>query len=150
MTILSGLQHFPWKENNSGAPGKQNYRKAKIGLDLSFRSGKIINPVRQNVFGYYIAASDLGQIQLLTQAEMRSFLHFGYLLERTGIINPFNMLISVESGKSFQKISLDLNYKYSYYGLNNGLEVRLFTGTMLKKCLCRSVLCFFSGWQRWP
>jgi hypothetical protein len=136
---------FSLEGEQFGAPGNQNYRKAKIGLDLSFRSGKMINAVRQNVFGYYIAASDLGQIQLLTQAEMRSFLHFGYLLERTGIINPFNMLISVESGKSFQKISLDLNYKYSYYGLNNGLEVRIFTGTMLKNASADPFYAFSPG-----
>ncbi|MBN2862489.1 MAG: M1 family metallopeptidase [Bacteroidales bacterium] len=123
---------FSLEGEQFGAPGNQNYRKAKIGFDLSFRSAEMINAVRQKVFGYYIAASDLLQIQLLTQAEMRSFLHFGYLLERSGIINPFNMLVSVESGKSFGKISLGLNYKYSYYGRNNGLEVRLFTGTMLK------------------
>ena len=92
----------------------------------------MINPVNQKVFGYYIAASDLHQIELLTQAKMRSYLQFGYQMERTGIINPFNMTVSFESGKSFQKTSLELNYKYSYYGINNGLEIRLFTGTMLK------------------
>jgi hypothetical protein len=123
---------FSLEGEQFGAPDNQNYHKAKIGLDLSFRSGKMINAVNQKVFGYYIAASDLLQIELLMQAKMRSYLQFGYLLERTGIINPFNMLVSVESGKSFQKISLELNYKYSYYGINNGLEVRIFTGTMLK------------------
>jgi hypothetical protein len=136
---------FSLEGEQFGAPGNQNYRKAKIGLDLSFRSGKMINAVRQKVFGYYIAASDLRQIQLLTQAEMRSFLHFGYQMERTGIINPFNMLVSVESGKSFQKISLGLNYKYSYYGLNNGLEVRLFTGTMLKNASADPFYAFSPG-----
>lgn len=42
------------------------------------------------------------------------------------------MTVSFESGRSFQKTSLELNYKYSYYGVNNGLEIRLFTGIMLK------------------
>ena len=130
-----------------GAPGNQNYQKAKIGLDLYFRSDKMINPVNQKVFGYYIAASDLHQIELLNKAKMRSYLQFGYLLERTGIINPFNMLVSFESGKSFQKTSLEFNYKYSYYGKKSGLEIRLFAGTMLKNDSCRSVLCFFCKWQ---
>jgi hypothetical protein len=66
------------------------------------------------------------------QAKMRSFLQFGYLLERTGIINPFNMLVSLESGKSYQKTSIELNYKYSYGGKKSGLELRAFAGTMLK------------------
>jgi hypothetical protein len=42
------------------------------------------------------------------------------------------MMVSFESGRSFQKASLELNYKYSYFGMNNGLEIRIFTGTMLK------------------
>ena len=105
----------------------------------------MINAVNQKVFGYYIAASDLLQIELLTQAKMRSYLQLGYLLERTGIINPFNMLVSVESGKSFQKTSLELNYKYSYYGLNNGLEVRIFTGTMLKNASADPFYAFSPG-----
>jgi len=125
-----------------GAPGNQDYQKAKIGLDLSFRSGKMINAVNHKVFGYYIAASDLLQIQFLKQARMCSFLQLGYLLERTGIINPFNMLVSIESGKSFQKTSLELNYKYSYYGLNNGLEVRIFAGTMLKNTYAYPLYAF--------
>ncbi|MDQ1296558.1 MAG: hypothetical protein QG611_536, partial [Bacteroidota bacterium] len=115
-----------------GAPGNQNYQNTKIGLDLHFRPDKNINPVSQKVFGYYIAASDLKQIELLAQSKIRSYLELGYLMERTGIINPFKMSVSFESGKSFQKASLELNYKYSYYGINNGLEIRIFTGTMLK------------------
>ncbi len=114
-----------------GVPGNQNYHKAKIGLDLYLRSYKVINPVKQKVFGYYITASDLNQIESLMQVKMRSYLQFGYQLERTGIINPFNMSVSLESGKSYQKTSIELNYKYSYRGKKSGLEIRVFTGTML-------------------
>jgi hypothetical protein len=115
-----------------GVPGNQDYHKAKIGLDFYLRSNRVINPVNQKIFGYYIAASDLNQIESLMQAKMRSFLRFGYLLERTGIINPFNMLVSLESGKSYQKTSIELNYKYSYGGKKSGLELRAFAGSMLK------------------
>jgi phenolic acid decarboxylase len=115
-----------------GAPGNHDYQNVKVGLDLFFRPDKMINPVSQKVFGYYIAASDLPQIELITKAKIRSYLQFGYLMERTGIINPFNMTVFFESGRSFQKASLEFNYKYSYYGMNNGLEIRIFTGTMLK------------------
>jgi hypothetical protein len=115
-----------------GAPGNQNYQKAKIGLDIYFRPNKMNNPVFQKVFGYYIAASDLQQIELLSKAKIRSYLQFGYLLERTGIIDPFNMLVTFESGKSFQKTSLEFNYNYCYNSNKSGLEMRLFAGMMLK------------------
>jgi hypothetical protein len=125
-----------------GAPGNQDFKRAKIGLDLNLRSDKMINHVNQKVFGYYIAASDLLQIKLLRQAKMRSYLQFGYLLERTGIIDPFSMSVSFESGKSFQKTSFEFNYKYSYYGMNNGLEIRLLAGTMLKNASSDPVYAF--------
>jgi hypothetical protein len=115
-----------------GAPGNQNYKKARMGLDLGFRTNNTINPLNHKVFGYFITASDLQQIELLMPAKMRSYLQFGYILERSGIINPFIMSVSSESGKSFQKTSLDLNYTYSYYGKNRGLGIRFFAGGMLK------------------
>jgi len=126
------LATFSLEGAQFGGPGNYDYRNAKIGLDLYFRPDKIINPVSQKVFGYYFAASDLQQIELLVPAKIRSYLQFGYMMERTGIINPFNLTASIESGKSFQKVSLEFNYKYSYYGINNGLEIRVFTGTMLR------------------
>ena len=123
---------FTLEGSQFGAPGEQDYRKGKIGLDLWFRSGTGINPVYQKGFVNYIRASNIRQIELLTRANMLSFFQLGYMWKKGGIINPFNILISLESGKSFQKTSFEMNYKYSYYGLNNGLEIRLFAGTMLK------------------
>jgi hypothetical protein len=115
-----------------GAPGNLYYHKARIGLDFYIRSKSAINPLNQKVFGYYITASDLRQIESLTEAKMRSYLRFGYFLEEKRVINPFKMLVSLESGKSYQKTSVELNYKYSYGGKKYGLEIRLFAGTMLK------------------
>ena len=66
-----------------GAPGNQNYHKAKAGLDLYFRTKKMNNPVNQKVYGNYIAASDLYQIEIPEKAEMRSYLQFGYIIEKT-------------------------------------------------------------------
>lgn len=128
-----------------GATGNQDYQRARIGLDLYFRPDKMTNPVYQKVFGYYTAASDLTQIESLMKAEMRSYLQLGYQLERSGIINPFNMLVSIESGKSYQKTSLELNYKYSYFGKNNGLGIRIFAGTMLKNSSADPFYAFSSS-----
>ena len=114
-----------------GALGNQNYHKAMIGLDLYFRNGRINKNINQKAYGRYIAASDLSKIELLTKTEMSSFLQGGYILEKTGIINPFSLLTSVESNKSFLKTSVEFNYRFSYYGKNNGLDIRFFAGTML-------------------
>jgi hypothetical protein len=128
-----------------GAPGDQNYQKAKLGLDLGFRPDNMVNPVNHKVYGYYLAASDLGQIELLVPAKMRSFLQFGYVVERPGIINPFTLTVSVESAKSFQKTSLEYNYLYSYYGRDRGLEMRFFAGAMLKNSAADTFYGFSPG-----
>jgi hypothetical protein len=115
-----------------GAPGNQNYHQAKAGLELYFRTIQMNNPVNQKVYGNLIAASDLSQIELQEKAKMRSYLQVGYVLEKTCIINPFTISASFESNSSYQKASAELNYRHSYNGKNNGLDMRLFTGTMVK------------------
>src|SRR5665648_21220 len=114
-----------------GAPGNQNYHKVKAGLDLFFRTSKKINPLTQKISGSYTSAYDLFRIELEEKAKMRSYLQFGYQLEKSCIINPFRLLTSFESGPSFLKTSLDFRYRLSYSGKNNGLDIRLFAGTML-------------------
>jgi hypothetical protein len=115
-----------------GAPGNQNFRNAKAGLDLYFRSKEMNNHINQKMYANYIAASDLFQIELLEKAKMHSYIQVGYILERTSIINPFTFSASIESNRLYQKASGELSYKYSYNGKNNGLDMRLFAGTMLK------------------
>jgi hypothetical protein len=126
------LASFSIETSNFGATGNQNYHNIRIGSDLSLRSNDITVPVAQKIFGYYIAASDINQIKLFQQAKMRSYLQFGYNVENTGAINPFNILVSFEAGRSYQKTSFELNYKQSYNGKGNGLDIRLFAGTMLE------------------
>jgi hypothetical protein len=116
-----------------GAPGDQNFQKIKTGVDLYFRSRKVNNPLTQSVFGNYIAASELYQVELGQKAKMNSYFQFGYRLQQQRLINPFTVQAILETGKFYQKTSLELNYKISYYGLNQGLDIRLFAGTMLKE-----------------
>jgi len=115
-----------------GAPDNQNYHMIKTGLDFYFRTIKMNNAQKQKVYVNYIAASDLFQIEKPEKAKMVSYLQFGYLLEKTGLFNPYNLLTSFEAGESFQKTAVEFNYRVSYYGKNNGLDIRFFAGTMLK------------------
>ena len=129
---LIRMATFSLEGTQFGAPGDQNYHNLKAGLDLYFMQRKMNNPLTQKVYGKYIAASDLSQIELQKKATLSSYLQFGYQLDRSSIINPFSLLTSVESGPSFLKTSVELNYKLSYYGKRKGLDMRLFVGTMLK------------------
>ncbi|HEY3370874.1 MAG TPA: M1 family metallopeptidase [Prolixibacteraceae bacterium] len=115
-----------------GAPANQDYYKLKTGFNLSFRNKNLNNPFRQQARGYYTTASDLFQIELPEKARMNSYLQFGYLLEKKTLINPFSVMASLETHHSYQKTSVEINYRYSYIGKNQGLDIRLFAGTMLK------------------
>lgn len=123
---------FSLEGTQFGAPGDQNYHNLKAGLDLYFRPEKMNSTFTQKVYGKYIAASDLFQIELQQKAAMSSYLQFGYQLDKSSIINPFNLLTSAELGPSFLKTSMEFNYKLSYYGKKKGLDMRLFAATMLK------------------
>ncbi len=115
-----------------GAPGYQNYHKLKAGMEINFRNESMPQSLNQRLTGNYILTSNLFQIELQEKAKMSSYLQFGYLLEKTSQINPFSLLTSFESGKTYQKTSVQINYRLSYWGKNNGLDLRFYTGRMLK------------------
>ncbi len=115
-----------------GALGTQNYLLAKFGSELYLRNTRLNNPLTKMIYGYYNYASDLLQIELLEKAKMRTYLQFGYLMQKTDLVNPFTLSTSFESGKAFKKASVEFTYKFNYYGLNNGLDIRLFSGLVIK------------------
>lgn len=122
---------FSLEGTKFGAPANQDYNKIKTGLNIYFRNKNLNNPFKHQFSGYYISASDLFQIEHPEKATMNSYVQFGYLLEKKTLINPFTVLASLEARHNYQKTSVEVNYKYSYIGKNQGLDVRLFGGTML-------------------
>jgi hypothetical protein len=113
-----------------GAPYHQDYHKLLAGLELNLRPDKETNSIRQKIYGRYILASDLLQIENGEKAILNPYMQLGYNLQKTSLINPYNVSVTFETGKSFQKAAIELNYKQSYIGKNNGLEMRLFAGTV--------------------
>jgi len=115
-----------------GAPGNQHYLQAKAGLDIRFRSDLKKEVPEHRAFVHYITASDLAQIELSQKAAMKTYLQVGYQLEKTSVVNPFRLNTTFEGRSTFQKVTTTFNYRYSYYGQKNGLDIRLFAGGMLK------------------
>lgn len=125
------LAKFTLEGTQFGAPGNQNYHTVKAGIDLYFMPEKLNNPLSHSVFGYYIAATDLYQVELAEKAKMSSYLQLGYRLEKSRLVNPYSVKLTLEAHKLYQKASIVLNYTYSYRGKDNGLDIKLFAGTML-------------------
>jgi len=118
-----------------GAPNQLNYQKIMAGIDLNFSANPATTAHRQKAYARYILASDIQQIKNGIHPTLNPYLQLGYVLQKPGLINPYNLLVSLESNKSYHKAGVDWNYKLSYTGRNNGLEIRGFVGTMLKSSL---------------
>ncbi len=115
-----------------GAPGNQNFQNVKAGIEVNFRSRNMTRYISQKIYGNYISASNLYEIELGQKANMSTYFLLGYKLQRSTIVNPFSVLANLESSQSYLKATAELNYKISYYGKQNGLDIRLFTGAMVK------------------
>jgi hypothetical protein len=113
------------------APGDQNWHKIKTGVDLYIKQADPNRNLNQKFYSYFIAASDLISLEEGAPAKTLGFFQTGYVLEKTGFLNPFLLGAAFEAGSRYQKISLDVNYKYSYSGKKNGLDMRFYLGTML-------------------
>jgi hypothetical protein len=118
-----------------GAPGSQDYNKVRAGMEVYFRKGNIINPYQHMIMAFITTASDLEEIISLQKATMNHYIQVGYQLKKVTNINPIHAVTLFEMGPSYQKSSIELNYRQSYYGKNKGLDIRLFAGTMLEKPL---------------
>ena len=128
---LIRLAQFSVEGTRFGAPGNNDYHKLMTGVDIYLRPDKLTNPLQQNVYGRYILASDLYQIKNSTSATLNSYLQLGYNFQNVRKVNPYNLLVSLEAGKSYQKVAANYNYKLSYNGAGNGLDTRLFAGAIL-------------------
>jgi len=122
-----------------GAPGDQNYHKIKTGVDLYLRNDESDDALRQKFFGYYTAASNLQEILDLKKAHLRSYWHLGYSAEKQSMINPFSLLAGLEISQQYLKSSFTFNYRFSYYGINRGMDIRFYTGKMLNNRLINSI-----------
>jgi hypothetical protein len=116
-----------------GAPGEQNYGRGFASLDLYSNPASSARGLSHRVFANFITASRLFEIISHEKADMAFFTQMGYGLDRNSQVNPFDFLTILEMHRSYQKASVEFNYEYSYYGRGNGLFLRLFAGTMLKK-----------------
>jgi hypothetical protein len=113
-----------------GASQTQDFRVLRTGFGVSFRNNDFISETSHGIFGRHIWASDLSMLLTDQDAEMLSFGQWGYSFERPSIVNPFSFTFMHETNGEYNKVSATLNYKYSYNGKNNGLEMQFFAGVM--------------------
>lgn len=129
---LIRMATFSLQGTQFGAPGNQDYQKLMAGVDIDFRKNKSTNPFQHNIYGRFILASNMEQILNQEQAEMNQYVQLGYNFQKTSMVNPYKLQVSIEAGSTFSKTAVDFNYTQSYYGKGNGLDIRFFAGAVLK------------------
>jgi hypothetical protein len=118
-----------------GNPFRMNYQLLRTGIDLYFRSNRFPGQLNHRVYGRFIDASDLRMILIDNNPRMINFWQAGYTFERTFPVNPYGVEVAFESGHTrpgtFNKVSVTLQYRYSYNGKDNGLDIRLYAGSLI-------------------
>jgi hypothetical protein len=113
-----------------GASDQLNYHTLKTGLDLYFRNSDLNNRLNHKAFARVISASDLYQIDIVEKAGANLYWQLGYTLDRSTVVNPFTFQTSLETDGKYQKTAAEIKYRISYYGTNNGLDIRMYSGFM--------------------
>jgi hypothetical protein len=127
------MAKFSFEGARFGVPGDNHYNMVRAGLELFFRPATPTSPLRHTLHGDIVRASDLYRILLLEQPGMKNFYLAGYSLENTALINPYTIFAGFETHRTYSKASAGINYRYSYFGRNRGLDISLYSATMLGK-----------------
>lgn len=114
-----------------GAPGNYQYNKLKAGLDIYFRNNRPASSFIKSAYARYILASDFQAVLSAMPAQMNTYFQLGFNLQKATMVNPHSLRVSLESGPAYSKAGMEFNYRLSYPGRDNGLDMRLFAGSML-------------------
>lgn len=138
------LNYFPYESfmrrlslslegSTFGFSSSQRYYFIKPGIEVQLNNANMLRGLK-NIFAlHYIKASDLMNLTPETGGGSTFFTTAVFAVEKETLLNPWESDISIETGKAYMKVSSQLKYRISYYGRNNGLEFRLYAGTMLKE-----------------
>lgn len=113
-----------------GASDQLNYHTLKTGLDLYFRNSDMNNRLNHKAFVRFITASDLYQIDIAEKTGTNLYWQLGYTMERSTLVTPYTFQTSLETDGNYQKTAAEIKYRISYSGVNNGLDIRLYSGFM--------------------
>jgi hypothetical protein len=123
---------FSLEGERFGAIGNINYVLLKPGIDVWFRNRNMLNSTIHHVSGRFIHATDIQTIAENMETGTDSYWQTGYSFSRSGPLNPFDISGTYEWSRSYGKVSLEFYYRLSYNMKNKGLDIRLYSGAMMK------------------
>lgn len=111
-----------------GAPGGQNYHRINLGADYTVIPDLARLKDNFHYFASLTYASDLQKIMQDQKTVWIPVLAGGVEIIKNAKLHPYSILIAAEGNSDYSKASVTVNYRYSYYGKNKGLDVRFFSG----------------------
>ncbi len=143
INLSSSIKSFSYADASTfGTEGEANFRFIKFTqqIKLNFKQPNARSTVQENlIFRNIFLRQDFAYLitpDLITNNFHRAINQLTYSLENRKRINPFGLSISIEGGSSqegsfYLKTYMEAKYRITYSGKKSGVDLRLFTGTML-------------------
>jgi hypothetical protein len=122
-------RRFAYESNEYEALQTSNFEKINPYLLFNIRNRERLSKVRQSVrLNFNNIKEDYWYDQ---KNDVNLFTHLTYSYENNRTLDPWKVNLQVENHKSFNKVSIDYTYKFSYKQVNKGVYVRVFAGGLI-------------------
>lgn len=124
---------FTLSASSFGFDNNTNFRVINGGTELYFRDQNTPSAISKQLKIDYYNVSDLLTLRSDSIHSDNSFLTASFRFRKQTNINPWSIQLYSELGPSFHKMTVNFNYKISYGGRNNGLDLFFLTGAMIRE-----------------
>lgn len=126
-------RRFAFENNKENKIQSSNFEKIQPYLLFNIRNSERLSKVRQSVkLNFNTVKEDYWYDK---ENDNNLFSHITYSYENNRTLDPWNANLQIENNKSFNKISIDYTYKFSYKKINKGVYVRLYASGLLDESL---------------
>jgi hypothetical protein len=122
-------RRFAFDSNEGKSTQTSNFEKISPYLLFNIRNNERLSKVRQTVkLNFNNVKEDYWYDK---ENENNLFSHISYSYENNRTLDPWNVNLNFENNNTFNKLSIDYTYKFSYKQIKKGVYVRLFAGGLL-------------------
>lgn len=122
---ISGNQYALNKTRNT------NFQKIKGEVNILLNNQNYNSRIENRIIINSIAATDLIDKLAFDKNDYNYFFNLNYLHKNKKHVNPYSVILNIESNKDYVKSQVVAKYKFSYNNTNKGFDIRLFGGKFL-------------------
>jgi hypothetical protein len=122
-------RRFAYDSNEYESLQTSNFERINPYLLFNIRNSERLSKVRQTVKLNFNNVKE--DYWFDTRKENNLFSHLTYTYENNRTLDPWNINLNVENNKTFNKVSIDYTYKFSYKQIKKGVYVRVFAGGLI-------------------